>query len=545
MSILRLLLFFIAHLLLFPAIGQDTIFIRSIPLDSTVKNITTDGTYLFFRFDKTLYYLNKGKLKFHSNAQLKFTEIELNPIKNEKIINHKKHIESKGAEYYKSLNAILPDKSNFYTTSVSLGDHFYICNNGVVLEYRIRDFLNLKHEGRSVRHVFSEPGLRVVSTYNGIFIDEFWAKFNDVSLEDSLSNYSNGEFIKIDSNYYLCQDNLLQFDPTTKKFITIINTENKPRFRKLISFNGKVYALYDQAFGELDIEKRERLPFLIERNLTDCILIKDLLYVSSSETKFYRLDKEGNLKMFTAPYKINDLSQINGKLHIGTEKGLYKFSNNEISLVAEGEVVQALESENSIIISNNNGLYIFHDNTYRPIIEGIEFNKLALNTDEHYLYAGSVNGLYVMEKSDLIHYKQNKQKMKTEIDSFYSALLPVLIVVVLFIGIIVVAVFRYRNQNIGYENDGRKIYNIELISKIIAENPKILSAESLAEHLNTSVVQINRHLKKEGTTSLKVMKQVKKEIALDMYQKGKSTQEISKRTGYSVRFVKTNFLKDR
>ncbi len=89
----------------------------------------------------------------------------------------------------------------------------------------------------------------------------------------------------------------------------------------------------------------------------------------------------------------------------------------------------------------------------------------------------------------------------------------------------------------------KPIFNSEKIRTVMRENPNIISAEMLADHLNTSVVQINRHLKNEKTTSLKVMKSIKREIALEMYDSGKKVEDIAKRIGYSPRYIKENFLK--
>jgi biotin operon repressor len=84
-------------------------------------------------------------------------------------------------------------------------------------------------------------------------------------------------------------------------------------------------------------------------------------------------------------------------------------------------------------------------------------------------------------------------------------------------------------------------FSIDLIEKIIREY-KIVSVEDLANHLNISRVQLNRKLSKENTTALKVLKVCKNKIANELYNNGIPIEKISKKLGYSKRYIKENFL---
>ena len=90
-----------------------------------------------------------------------------------------------------------------------------------------------------------------------------------------------------------------------------------------------------------------------------------------------------------------------------------------------------------------------------------------------------------------------------------------------------------------------KEFDLVNLQKLIEQNPKIKSVSDLAEHLDTSVIQLNRKLKKQNTTPLKVLQKVKKEICIEMFDRGVEISKISKRVGYSERYIKENFLKDR
>ena len=79
------------------------------------------------------------------------------------------------------------------------------------------------------------------------------------------------------------------------------------------------------------------------------------------------------------------------------------------------------------------------------------------------------------------------------------------------------------------------------LEKIIKEY-NIISVEELANQLNISKVQLNRKLAKKGTSGLKVLKNCKRKIAKELFTKGVPIKNISKQLGYSIRYIKENFL---
>jgi hypothetical protein len=75
------------------------------------------------------------------------------------------------------------------------------------------------------------------------------------------------------------------------------------------------------------------------------------------------------------------------------------------------------------------------------------------------------------------------------------------------------------------------------------DNDYLISVESVAEHFSTSTVQINRILKKHNTSGLKLLKDVKGEIVMAMIEKKASIEQISVRVGYSIAYLKRNYLR--
>ena len=84
--------------------------------------------------------------------------------------------------------------------------------------------------------------------------------------------------------------------------------------------------------------------------------------------------------------------------------------------------------------------------------------------------------------------------------------------------------------------------NPENIRQVVLDNPSIISVESVAEYFETSTVQLNRILKKYNTSGLILLKAIKQDIVRDMLAQEKPMEEISKRVGYSINYIKRNLL---
>lgn len=534
-------LYLMVHLISIATLAQDTMFVRSLPLDSAVRNIDSDGEFLYLRFENGFYKWEDNKQRFIENGKFKYSWINFDSSRNIKVINHNDIIKPSVINSAKKLANFIPGIYNYTTTTARVGNLLYICYNGAVIEYKIIPEFTRVHRGNSIRHIYTEPGLRVISTYNGIFIDTLFDQFSKLKIDEKITRYSNGEFVKIDSLYYLCQDNLITYDRNLNELKTVINTEGTPRFRKLLSYNSKVYGLYDNAFGEVNLKTGNR-TYLINENLTDFIELNGKLYISSSSSVLYEMNPDETISKYNLKAPINDLFIFDKDLFIGTNSGLFKLKDSSIvEEIPNTEIVQALVYEGRIIFSNNSGLYYLTEGMVSPLIENIEFNKLALHQDQYFLYAGSVNGLYIIKNNQLKDIITNSPSVLKK-DNFFI----IIISITLLLGIIIpLLIIRKRKQQ---ERDKlflkRKIIiDKNLVKDVILNNPKILSVGQLAEHLNTSVVQLNRYLKKEKTTGLVQLKSVMNEIAIEMYKNGSSVEEISKRVGYSKRYIKKNFLK--
>lgn len=526
--------------------GQDTTFVRSLPLPIYVNNITTDGSQLYIRSKDSIYTWVNDQLKYETAGELKYSWVTKQ--KSKTILTHSKWVSKSRRPNRLKIERFLPVSTwNQNTTMATLGSHLFICSNGIIFEYQVRDYVKLTLRGSSIRHIYSEPFFRVVSSYDGIFIDTIWSNYGEI-VEDNLAKYSNGTFKRIDQEYLLCQDNLLSFDRSTYKFKTRIITEGQPRFRDIFKFSGRILGLMTKGLCQVDLSRNEINEYILSNEtISGYVIVGDHLYLSTQGGKVFKLDDQLNIEQSTFIQKANNIVAFKDNLILCTNDGLYQTDLNlmKIEKVAEGlEIHTAIVFNDKLIFSGNYGLNWFDGQDSESIISNVEFNKMALSIDDHSLYSGSVKGLYVIEVPvlDVITSKRNTSLSKPEVQYGIDFWLPA---ITIFLVLIAISVYLYFAFFVADKDSSSKKISISTsnIEKIMLEDPKLLSVKDVANYYDTSVSQISRKLLNEGETPLHLIKEIKRKIAIQMVKEEKSLEEIAKRVGYSKRYVRENFLK--
>lgn len=537
----HLLYYLVLFALSISVYGQDTVFVKSLTIKD-VSNITTDGKNLFVRVNNTLlrYNTNKDNFRKEFNCDLKYSWLVYDESMSSHVLTNTRYIPADQGIDCDNFEKLLPGACNKTTSIARVDDLLYFAVNGKVLLYKIDNNYKVFHKNKSIRHVYLENGNRVISTYSGIYVDSIFNQFSKIPIGKS-NLYSNGEFLRLGEHYYLCQDNLLEYNPLKADFKTILKTENGPRFRKIIEYKSHIYAMYDSALGILNLDDSTQNRILVNDSFTDIIKFKDKLFACSSTGKIYEILSENDVNIYTYNKELNDFSISNDRLFISANDGIYEFDkNNKLNnYIIDVEAIQSLFIEDKVVFTNNNGLNVGKKGFYKRVVHDIEFNKMALNMDANYLYAGSVNGLYVIKRSRLNEVILPNMKTNNVIRTDNSTLIYVIIFAsCLFL---VSAFFLIKKTRMNKDFKREKLTSNK-IRDLIYEKPQIKSVQHLSDFLKISSVQINRDLKGENITALKLMKSVKKEISKEMFENGKSVEEISKRVGYSMRYVKEKFL---
>lgn len=532
--------------------AQDTIFNRSLNLPLYAENVTSDGNTLFIRSSDSIFSWDNFKLEFIALGNLNYSWLN---SRNQKEISftHSEHI-PKSNLVNSQFSPFLPGVYNGKISSARIKDKLYISFNGNILEYQIYSHLQRFLKGTSVRHIYIEPGItQVISTYDGIFVDllvgDNEIQLNRKSYQSPIPGYAGGSFNKIGNKYFLCQDDLLEFNMESKSLDIRMNTEGQARFRQLFEFNNEVFALMTVGVNKLDVKNFEFEDILFQNEeITGYVILNDEVVFSSYEKGLYTLDTTYKIRNIGAPRNINAIIDYHENLLLCTDKGLYEFnieSGTYKRITNKRYLHTIVKYKNGVIFSGNRGLYWYDGTNVTSIIEDIEFNKLGLTIGYNCLYAGSINGLYYITSSDLLYLTEESkteiQEKSISLNETRSSYLIWILGFLILGGVIIYMIFKINRKETTKPTTNKEI-TVANVKLAVHQNESIKSVGHIASYFNTSVSQVNRRLALENTSPLECLKEAKSEIVIQMNQDGKTIEEISKRVGYSKRYIRENFL---
>jgi len=220
-----LLLFFYPLMLL----CQDTIFINKHNFETPVRNVFKAKEAIFVKTGEGLFKLEDKKWVLKEDKFVK-------PF----VFYDKGFYETVFLPQQYSFDAremshLIPQKSITNSSIAQLDDRLFLATSGSLFEYSISSYYDHYYDDCSIRDIYLEDGLKVVSTYSGIFIND--------SIKARDPEYSSGKFCKVKGKYYLCNDELYGFSFPDKliKIPSAVN-KNPGKIRKIIECRDKVYA---------------------------------------------------------------------------------------------------------------------------------------------------------------------------------------------------------------------------------------------------------------------------------------------------------------
>jgi len=534
--------------------SQDTTFVKSYAFDEPVANIDGSGEYIIVRTTNKLYKLNEND-EFEQIASLDFktagnyTWLDKSDRKGNYSTYNTEYIPRNKLVGYYPVGGFLPGYHHSNITLAMDGNNMFVTFRGDILSYKINTFFNVKNRWESVRDVYIDDSIKITSTYSAIYRDYAYDQFGFDTIKGI--SYSNGEVSKIDGKYYLCADELWVLgDSGWKK--SPIQSGLRPDFRKLATNRGKSYYLSLKAFGVIDLQSNRIADTLLNvpnGEFFDIVWHNGKAYLSNKDGYLY-IYKEGyslkKVKLGSAIYDINIVTDKNEAI-LSCRDGVFKINLNDLTVVKLLSLHESFETifvENELLISTSHGLYINFNGEAKEIIPRIEFNKFGLSHYGELIFAGSIEGLYVIDKEYLLNDKLKSLKnsqFKDRRQTLIKYSLFFISAVLIIITILFVKLYKKRSQAPKLIIKKSTI-NPETIRLIVKENPQLISVESIAEYFETSTVQLNRILKKYNTSGLALLKEIKQDIVKDLVGQGKSIEEISQRVGYSVNYIKRNLL---
>ena len=534
--------------------SQDTIFIKSYTFDEPVYNIDGAGEYIIARTPSALYKLNEDD---------EFEKIQqLDPIKVGKhtwIGNRDRRGNyttyqtdflppSKQVPFY-PVGQYLPGYHHANITMAVDGDYFYVTFRGGILKYQVKNFYKIKNRWESVRHVYVDDSIKITSTYSAIYRDSSYDSYQFDTIPGV--GYSDGEASKIGNQYYLCSYDIFRLGKKGWERI-VFSPKTSGNFRKLCENRNQSYYMTTTAFGKIDLTNDVIIDTLLsspKKTLYDIAWVNNTAYVCSEDGSLYILRDNRLLSKVAIGSEIYDInvSPDNAYMILSCRDGVFKMnigSQNVEKLYDLTQVVQSVFVDGELIISTLHGMYFVYEGKLNELIPRIEFNKYGLLAYQDFIFAGSIEGLYVIDKGILLNdiaKSLKSEEFKNNKDLIYRWGIAFLCLLIL-IAISIIYYYVKKRKNELVQPRKSSIINPDSIRQVVLENPALVSVESIADYFETSTVQLNRILKKYNTSGLAVLKSIKQDIVKEMMTQQKSMEEISKRVGYSIGYIKRNLL---
>lgn len=519
--------------------AQDTNFVTRHIFNSPVRNVfkavnsvyakTGDGLY---KWEAEKWILQKTRFEmpyvFYDSGFF-----EARYIPNQYVVN------------VQAMAYLIPQRSLTSPTMVQLNDRLFVSVGGALFEYSVNKYYEHLYKEISIRDIYFEKDLKVISTYSGIYIND--------TLNDSGPGYSSGSFCKVQGKYYLCNDELYSFvKPSAFQKIESGVNVFAGLCRKLVEFNGAIYTQNTKSINRLD-SAFVLTPIHQGYEYNDLEKADNVLLFCTNTGEVFQYDGKDCKLLFDVNSRVRDIYNFRNVIYFSTDKGVYTIQNMQISTLSllanlPFSVKVVVDVNNNIWIATENGLYILPEkkNTPVPFIPGVEFNRGALTYYNDHIYAGSISGLYVIDiysvlrdylplylnKKSIVEDEQVKQQL------FSLAIIAILLIVCGFAS-------NYSRHHktapiIPQQNAPHSLTLAKIEEDI--KNHNLMTVEGLAEFYETNPVQLNRLFKTFDTTPGKFMKRVKLKFAEEMLKSGKSMDEVVAMVGYSAIYLKKELL---
>jgi AraC-like DNA-binding protein len=437
---------------------------------------------------------------------------------------------------------LIPQRALTNCTFVRDGDRFFISTGGSLFEYLVNTTYNLEMADKSFRHIYKDKDLTVYSTYGGIFSSKAGGPFH---LAQGLG-YSNGNLLRTQYGYLIASDYLFILHPNDSiSRMPIEFGVQLGKVRKAILKQDTLVIMLTNSICTYHPSNGVQTVAL-NHEFTDLELLQDSLLFCTSEGKLFSFYQSQTREILNLKEKVRDIFPVKEGYYLAAHNGVYFFSDEQKKITQTFDIKRSAgivkDNEQNLWVASDAGLFIVPQDKkiIIPFVENVEFNRGALTYYEDTIFAGSIQGLYVIDAYTVskrtvpgaIHKVQVQQRRLT-----YGGIA----LLVLLSGLTWLAVNYIRKRrriSIPVEQKPRKLVSLQEIRKeIIAHN--IQTVDGLAEFLQTNTVQLNRMFKSFNTTPGKFLKKVKLDLARQMLREGKPMQEVASATGYSAQLIRT------
>lgn len=535
-------LIFMAFLAAFPAIGQlrDTI-LYSMTSRPFFYNVLKAGDGHIYAGTSEGVYEFDGAAMSRVDDRIGYLTLD----KNEQPVIDPDGIKYHNQTTYSRMLPFAAESRDEYHAGTE--DFFYITSGGKMHIYEILPF-NHSYRNHSVR----SASRNFVGTYSGIYY-----KGIKLGADRRFPRFTDGRIRELNGKVFICYSSLLIADMQIGDSLPI----GKPELPKGCSFDWASDILYSRYHKQYIVSTKTDL-ILINEALTKA---HPLFKVKEKDAEVVLLGENRGAVYFSAGRKfmlVNPTTQkareifslsepiLDGYIsnlsdYLLCSEGLYVVhadgSSKKLTDLTKAHSLQHLGGSD-FIIGTDAGLFRYNatSNKLSEIIKGVEFNRRGLYLQGDSLFAGSIDGLYVLDVRHLDQLAERTLKMAGGKTQIPVSLLLLIAGLGLFVAALCYLLYRSRLRLKAIEDelpasDVSKITR-EDIETFIKENLAQASLKSISERFKTNHAVIYSILdpEKPGAFINRLrMEQVKK-----LRKAGKSAAEISQLTGFSEYYVR-------
>ena len=448
------------------------------------------------------------------------------------------------------LNHLLPyptEKRDEY--HANKGIYLYVTSGGKMHIFDVKPY-SFKFRNHSIRTISEN----FVGTYSGIY-------FKNKQLPSPISTFSDGYIREMNGKVFMCTYGLEVF--------SIKDIEDGPPYKRMAlgpSFN------FDKC-SDIRFLKRINAYILSASNrvvlidsglqtvstifngasdFTTTLLndFKNAAFYFSAGNQLYWFDlltKKVHNRLVIDEAILDGIVQSHSTFILGANH-LYRQKGDEKpeKLVKLNRAHTLLPvSETEFIISTDEGLFLYRadENKLFTLIPGVEFNRRGLHIKQNKIYAGSVNGLYILDLSQMDQLIANANKTLNIINGNGLSTLSIALIASAFIILwVIVLIYRGRIKRMQTsmatekEKDQKPKLGREEIEDFVMNNLPIASLKAINTHFATNTSMVYSILAPEKPGDL--IQKLRYEKVKELRKEGKKAKDIATQTGLSDSYVR-------
>ncbi len=428
--------------------------------------------------------------------------------------------------------------------------NFYIVAGGKIYIYSIMPY---RYEFRN--HSIRTISKNFVGTYSGIYYK---------GKRISQPKFCDGYIREYNNKAFVCYSNISIYDMSVGDSLVDVPLKEPAVFEKeRISdvyfskpFNKYFIATSSSLISIDTVLNHSEVIYAEQKPNQEIVLIgqdrSNFLFAAGNQLLTYVSKNSQTQKLFELSDQIKDGVITKSNYYILTNTGLYAYRTNDkveklIDLTKAHTLLMINESE--MIIGTDIGLYIYNINSNQltVLIKGVEFNRRALYFDNNQIFAGSVNGLYILETNklnELIDINQNEAGKKNTLPNYIISALAVLTTLSLFLFFIW---WKTRKKMIGVIKHSQELTSAisqeaelkldkKQIESFILEQIQTVTLKAIKEHFNISTRSLYAILDPEKPGA--IIQRIRLELVLELRKKRISAKEIANQTGLSESYIR-------